>query len=178
MDALLVGRWAQPTSPFSLHPQFWSRRRLALPGVVLTECGHAGVVNTVRYARRLTGVARVHAIVGGFHLNGPLFEPIIAPTCDALAELDPDYLVPTHCTGWRAIHALAAGFPDAYLQASVGALSTVHERAAQTLADSSRMRRIPWRLWRRAGLDCLKLGRSGMGVGRQREVESIEDRGS
>ncbi len=88
--------------------------------VVLTACGHAGVVNTVRYARRLTGERRVHAIVGGFHLNGPLFEPIIGPTCDALAELDPDYLVPTHCTGWRAIHALAARFPDAYLQASVG----------------------------------------------------------
>ena len=94
--------------------------------VVLTACGHAGVVNTVRYARRLTGVARVHAIVGGFHLNGPLFEPIIAPTCDALAELDPDYLVPTHCTGWRAIHALAARFPDAYLQASVGTRFEFH----------------------------------------------------
>ena len=88
--------------------------------VVLTACGHAGVVNTVSYARRLTGEQRVHAIVGGFHLNGPLFEPIIAPTCDALAELGPDYLVPTHCTGWRAIHTLAARFPDAYLQTSVG----------------------------------------------------------
>jgi 7,8-dihydropterin-6-yl-methyl-4-(beta-D-ribofuranosyl)aminobenzene 5'-phosphate synthase len=94
--------------------------------VVLTACGHAGVVNTVRYARRLTGEDRVHAIVGGFHLNGPLFEPIIAPTCDALAELDPDYLVPTHCTGWRAIHALAARFPDAYLQASVGTRFEFH----------------------------------------------------
>jgi 7,8-dihydropterin-6-yl-methyl-4-(beta-D-ribofuranosyl)aminobenzene 5'-phosphate synthase len=62
----------------------------------------------------------VHAIVGGYHLKGPLFEPIIAPTCDALAKLGPDYLVPTHCTGWRAIDTLAARFPDAYLQTSVG----------------------------------------------------------
>ena len=80
--------------------------------VVLTACGHAGVVNTVRYARRLTGEDRVHALVGGFHLNGPLFEPIIAPTCDALAELDPDYLVPTHCTGWRAIRRARRPLPQ------------------------------------------------------------------
>jgi metal-dependent hydrolase (beta-lactamase superfamily II) len=81
--------------------------------VVLTACRPAGVVNTVSYARRLTGEQRVHAIVGGYHPKGPLFEPIIAPTCDALAKLGPDYLVPTHCTGWRAIYTLAARFPDA-----------------------------------------------------------------
>ena len=59
-------------------------------------------------------------MVGGFHLSGPLFERVIAPTCDALAGSPPDYLVPTHCTGWRAIHAIAARFPDAFIQNSVG----------------------------------------------------------
>lgn len=49
-----------------------------------------------------------------------LFEPIIGDTCDALAELSPDYLVPCHCTGWRAAHALAARFPGAFVQAAVG----------------------------------------------------------
>ena len=49
-----------------------------------------------------------------------------APTCDALAELDPDYLVPTHCTGRRAIHALAGRFPNAYLQTSVGTRFEFH----------------------------------------------------
>jgi 7,8-dihydropterin-6-yl-methyl-4-(beta-D-ribofuranosyl)aminobenzene 5'-phosphate synthase len=88
--------------------------------VVLTGCGHAGVINTVRYALKLTGRDRLHAVVGGFHLNGPLFEPLIGPTCDAFAELAPTYLVPAHCTGWRATHALAARLPDAYLQNSVG----------------------------------------------------------
>ena len=73
--------------------------------VVLTGCGHSGIVNILRYVRRLTGEDRLHAVIGGFHLSGPLFEPIIAPTCDALAALAPDYLVPSHCTGWRAIHA-------------------------------------------------------------------------
>jgi 7,8-dihydropterin-6-yl-methyl-4-(beta-D-ribofuranosyl)aminobenzene 5'-phosphate synthase len=73
-----------------------------------------------RYVRRLTSEDRIHAVIGGFHLSGPLFELIIPPTCDALAELAPDYLVPSHCTGWRAIHALAARFPDAFIQNSVG----------------------------------------------------------
>jgi 7,8-dihydropterin-6-yl-methyl-4-(beta-D-ribofuranosyl)aminobenzene 5'-phosphate synthase len=88
--------------------------------VVLTGCGHSGIVNILRYARKLTGEHRVHAIVGGFHLGGPQFEPAIAPTCHALAALAPDYVVPSHCTGWRAIHAIAAQLPDAFIQNSVG----------------------------------------------------------
>jgi 7,8-dihydropterin-6-yl-methyl-4-(beta-D-ribofuranosyl)aminobenzene 5'-phosphate synthase len=88
--------------------------------VVLTGCGHAGIVNIARYARKLTGAERLHALVGGFHLSGPAFEPIIEPTCAALAELSADYLVPTHCTGWRATHAIANRFPDAFIQNCVG----------------------------------------------------------
>jgi 7,8-dihydropterin-6-yl-methyl-4-(beta-D-ribofuranosyl)aminobenzene 5'-phosphate synthase len=88
--------------------------------VVLTGCGHSGIVNILRYVRKLTGEPRIHAVIGGFHLSGPLFEKIIPPTVGALAELAPDYLVPCHCTGWRAIHALAARFPDAFIQNSVG----------------------------------------------------------
>ncbi len=88
--------------------------------VVITGCGHAGIVNILRYARKLTGVGRVYAVIGGFHLNGPLFEPIIPATCQALAEMAPQVIVPAHCTGWRATHALAATFPDAFIQNSVG----------------------------------------------------------
>jgi 7,8-dihydropterin-6-yl-methyl-4-(beta-D-ribofuranosyl)aminobenzene 5'-phosphate synthase len=88
--------------------------------VVLTGCGHAGIVNIVRHAQRLTGIDRVHAIVGGFHLNGPLFSPIIPPTVDALAALAPDVIVPAHCTGWVAAHTIAARLPDAFIQNSVG----------------------------------------------------------
>jgi 7,8-dihydropterin-6-yl-methyl-4-(beta-D-ribofuranosyl)aminobenzene 5'-phosphate synthase len=88
--------------------------------VVLTGCGHAGIVNIVRYARKLTGVDDVYAVIGGFHLNGPLFEPIIGDTARALQELAPQVLVPAHCTGWRATHALAAALPDAFIQNSVG----------------------------------------------------------
>ncbi len=88
--------------------------------VVVSGCGHAGIVNTVRYACRLTGQQAVAAIIGGFHLSGPMFEPIIEPTVDALAELSPSVLVPAHCTGWRAVHRLAARFPEAFVLSTVG----------------------------------------------------------
>jgi 7,8-dihydropterin-6-yl-methyl-4-(beta-D-ribofuranosyl)aminobenzene 5'-phosphate synthase len=88
--------------------------------VVLTGCGHAGIVNTVRYVRRLTGHDEVAAIVGGFHLSGPMFEPIIEPTVAAFAELAPALLAPAHCTGWKAVHRLAESFPDAFVMSTVG----------------------------------------------------------
>jgi 7,8-dihydropterin-6-yl-methyl-4-(beta-D-ribofuranosyl)aminobenzene 5'-phosphate synthase len=88
--------------------------------VVLTGCGHAGAVNIVRHARRLTGVDRLCALLGGLHLSGPAFEPVIPPTVAALTELAPEMVVPAHCTGWRAQHALAAALPDAWLPGSSG----------------------------------------------------------
>ena len=93
--------------------------------VVLSGCGHSGIVNTVRYARRLTGQEQVAAIVGGFHLSGPMFEPIIAPTVDALAELSPSMLVPAHCTGWKACFEMAARFPDVFVMGTVGSAITL-----------------------------------------------------
>jgi 7,8-dihydropterin-6-yl-methyl-4-(beta-D-ribofuranosyl)aminobenzene 5'-phosphate synthase len=88
--------------------------------VVLTGCGHAGAVNIVRHAQRLTGVDRLHALLGGLHLTGPGFEPVIPPTVAALTEMAPAMIVPGHCTGWRAQHALAAALPDAWLPNSSG----------------------------------------------------------
>ncbi len=88
--------------------------------VVITGCSHAGVINTVHHARKLTGIDQVYAVVGGFHLSGPLFERIIPPTVEALRALEPEVVAPAHCTGWRAVHALAATFPDEFVPGSVG----------------------------------------------------------
>ncbi len=93
--------------------------------VIVTGCGHAGVVNIIRHAMRLTGVTRLLAVIGGFHLSGPAFEPVIAPTVAALTELAPGLIVPAHCTGWRAQHILAAALPDAWVQSSVGSAYTL-----------------------------------------------------
>lgn len=97
--------------------------------VVMTGCGHAGVVNTVAYAQRLTGVEKVHAIIGGFHLNGPIFEPLIPKICAAFADWAPGVIMPAHCTGWRATHQLAASFPEAFVHNSVGSRLRMGNRA-------------------------------------------------
>jgi 7,8-dihydropterin-6-yl-methyl-4-(beta-D-ribofuranosyl)aminobenzene 5'-phosphate synthase len=88
--------------------------------VVITGCGHAGVVNIARYARRLCGDEPLYALLGGFHLNGPAFEPLIPRVLADLAELEPAVLVPAHCTGWRAQHAMSARFPHAFVPNTVG----------------------------------------------------------
>jgi 7,8-dihydropterin-6-yl-methyl-4-(beta-D-ribofuranosyl)aminobenzene 5'-phosphate synthase len=88
--------------------------------VVLTGCGHAGIVNICRYARRLTGDQPLYAAMGGFHLNGPLFEPLIPRVLDDLRAMSPQVLVPAHCTGWRAQHAMSRSFGEAFIPNTVG----------------------------------------------------------
>lgn len=88
--------------------------------VVLTGCGHAGAVNICRYALRLTGTTRLSGLFGGFHLGGAAFEPIIEPTAAALVAMDPEVVVPAHCTGWRAQHRLASALPAAFVPSAVG----------------------------------------------------------
>ncbi len=117
-EALRDGTW-QP-DPLILDDQALVVRLRDRGLLVLTGCGHAGIVNTVRYVRKLTGVDAVAGIVGGFHLSGPMFEPIIEPTVQALGELSPALLAPAHCTGWKAVHRIAARFPDAFVMSTVG----------------------------------------------------------
>jgi 7,8-dihydropterin-6-yl-methyl-4-(beta-D-ribofuranosyl)aminobenzene 5'-phosphate synthase len=74
--------------------------------VVLTGCGHSGIINILRYVRKLTGENRIHAVLGGFHLSGRAFEPVIGPTCDALEEFSADYLVPGGVHPEQRRHAL------------------------------------------------------------------------
>jgi 7,8-dihydropterin-6-yl-methyl-4-(beta-D-ribofuranosyl)aminobenzene 5'-phosphate synthase len=88
--------------------------------LVLTGCGHSGIVNICRYARRLTHERPVYAVMGGFHLNGPVFEPLIPLVLDELATLAPAVVVPAHCTGWRAQHAMGARLGEAFIPNSVG----------------------------------------------------------
>jgi len=88
--------------------------------VVLSACSHAGAINVLKHAQRLTGIDKVHAFVGGFHLTGGLFEAIIPRTITELVTIDLDIIVPGHCTGWRATHELVRQLPDAYVQTSVG----------------------------------------------------------
>jgi len=93
--------------------------------VVIAGCSHAGIINTVLYAQKLTGIERVHTILGGFHLSGPHFEPIIEQTIGELKRINPKVLVPMHCTGWTAIQRMSQEFPDAFVLNSVGSTITL-----------------------------------------------------
>ena len=87
--------------------------------VVLTACGHAGVVNTVLHAREVTGVEEVYAVIGGFHLSGASAERI-GQSVEGLAELEPQLIVPMHCTGLATIEALQARLPGRVIYNSTG----------------------------------------------------------
>ncbi len=88
--------------------------------VVLSACSHAGVINVLRHARRITGIDRIYAFVGGLHLTGGLFDAIIPRTIAELQSIGPAIIVPGHCTGWKATYELVRTLPDAYVQTSVG----------------------------------------------------------
>lgn len=88
--------------------------------VVISGCAHAGIINTVEHAKKITGTDTVHAVMGGFHLTGQVFDPVIRPTIDELKRIDPDYVVPMHCTGWKAINQFAKEMPEQFLLNTVG----------------------------------------------------------
>lgn len=83
--------------------------------VVLSGCAHSGIINTVEYARQVTGMEKVHVVMGGFHLTGPAFEPIINDTLLSIREIAPDYIVPAHCTGRKAVLAFEQTMPDQFI---------------------------------------------------------------
>jgi 7,8-dihydropterin-6-yl-methyl-4-(beta-D-ribofuranosyl)aminobenzene 5'-phosphate synthase len=87
--------------------------------VVITSCAHSGVINTIEYARKITGVRKVLAVIGGMHLTTATDETI-SRTVAALQAIQPTFLAPMHCTGNRALMKLASALPDAYVHPSVG----------------------------------------------------------
>ncbi|MGA9177236.1 MAG: MBL fold metallo-hydrolase [Desulfobacterales bacterium] len=88
--------------------------------VVVSGCAHAGIVNTLMFAQKTTGEQKIHAVLGGFHLSGPFFEKFHDPTVAALKKIDPDVLIPMHCTGWKAIQRFQKEFPESFVLNSVG----------------------------------------------------------
>jgi 7,8-dihydropterin-6-yl-methyl-4-(beta-D-ribofuranosyl)aminobenzene 5'-phosphate synthase len=88
--------------------------------IVITGCGHSGIINIIHNAQAITGIQKIYAVIGGFHLTGGLFEPIIPATIAALKAIKPRYIMPGHCTGWFATHKIAQAMPEAYIPNNVG----------------------------------------------------------
>ena len=89
--------------------------------VVFTACSHAGVINVLKDARSVFGDVPLYAVMGGFHLSGAEVEAIIPETIRDFGQFALKRIVPCHCTGWRAVHALAQVYNDDVLvPAAVG----------------------------------------------------------
>ena len=94
----------------------------SLPGkglVVITGCAHAGIINTVRHAQKITGVEKLYAVIGGFHLMDADDRRIEA-TAEALKGLDPAIVRPGHCTGQKAICRLQEALGERCQPLAVG----------------------------------------------------------
>jgi len=87
--------------------------------VVLSGCAHAGMVNTVRQAQKVSGVEKVHAIMGGLHLINAKPERIQSTVADIKA-MKPDHLMPAHCTGFEALVAFSKEMPEAFTLNTAG----------------------------------------------------------
>jgi 7,8-dihydropterin-6-yl-methyl-4-(beta-D-ribofuranosyl)aminobenzene 5'-phosphate synthase len=91
--------------------------------VVVTSCSHRGIVGICRHAARITGVPKVHAVIGGFHLSG-LKEERVTRVVDAFRDLEVDWVVPQHCTGLEAMATMLHRLPAEMVPSSVGSVFT------------------------------------------------------
>ena len=91
--------------------------------VVVTSCSHRGIVGICRHAARITGVPKVHAVIGGFHLSG-LKEERVTRVVDAFRDLEVDWIVPQHCTGLEAMASMMHRLPQEMVPSSVGSVFT------------------------------------------------------
>jgi len=90
--------------------------------VIIAGCSHAGIINTILHAQKITGFQEIYAAIGGFHLSGPFFEKIIEQTIAEFKKIGPRFLSPMHCTGWKAIHQISQAFPEEFILNSVGSV--------------------------------------------------------
>ncbi len=88
--------------------------------VVIVSCGHRGVLNSVRRAQAISGVTKVHAVVGGFHLVRPRTVAEARETAALMVELDPAWIVPMHCTGEDFIAEAERRMPGRIIRPFVG----------------------------------------------------------
>jgi len=87
--------------------------------IVLSSCSHRGIVNIVKQAQAVSGVSKIHAIVGGFHL-APFKDDYVREVVSAIRQIDPDYVVPMHCSGEPFYEIMKAEMPTKLLRSFTG----------------------------------------------------------
>ena len=117
-----------PQAPWQPDPLLMDERMLVahvrdLGLIVFSACSHAGIVNVCTEARRLFPDLPIHCVMGGLHLGG-VMERLIPETVEALRPFAIPHIITGHCTGWRALRALANAFGDTVSQSAVGTTYT------------------------------------------------------
>ena len=88
--------------------------------IVISGCSHSGIINTLLSARKMTGVEKIHGVLGGFHLSGSFYKTILKKTIEQFDKINPEVIVPMHCTGWESTVQLYEHFPDSFILNAVG----------------------------------------------------------
>ena len=109
--------------PFLLDERLLVAKVRGLGLIVFSTCSHSGVVNVCTHVRSLFSETPIHTLMGGLHLGG-VMERNIPDTVDGLRPFDIQHIISGHCTGWRALHALASAFGDVVSQSAVGTTYT------------------------------------------------------
>lgn len=91
--------------------------------VVISSCGHAGLINTIQTAIKVSGVAKLHAVLGGFHL-GPAPQDYVEQTVRELKALAPDVVIPMHCSGGKFVEAMKREMSERLVVTNTGSLFT------------------------------------------------------
>ena len=123
-----------PDAPWQPDPLLMDERMLVVHVrdqglIVVSACSHAGIVNVCTEVQRLFPSIPIHCVMGGLHLGG-VMEAIIPETVEGLRPFGIKYIITGHCTGWRALHALANAFGDGVSQSAVGTTYTFAADAA------------------------------------------------
>jgi 7,8-dihydropterin-6-yl-methyl-4-(beta-D-ribofuranosyl)aminobenzene 5'-phosphate synthase len=116
--ALVSGAWQPDSFVWDDQALVFNVKNKGL--VIMSGCAHAGIINTIRYAKKITGLENVFAVTGGFHLAGKENEGKIEPTVQELKQISPKRIIPSHCTGWKATTLIAKELPNSFVWGSVG----------------------------------------------------------
>lgn len=90
--------------------------------VVLTGCSHPGFVNVLRRAQKVSGVEKMYAVIGGFHISGLNVGLKIG---EFLRELDVRLVSPCHCTSDGAKQGIAKIMGKRYVKNGSGKIFSI-----------------------------------------------------
>ena len=91
--------------------------------VVISSCGHAGIINTLRRAQEVSGVDKIYALIGGFHLF-PASDDYLGRVMAELKKFDLNHVMPMHCSGQNFVDLAAKEMPEKLVLCGTGSSFT------------------------------------------------------